>query len=65
MVLLMARVFGLDKGSAAGLLSGALTQSSVIGTATDAINNLPLSPEAKQTMAANVPIGDAVTYIFG
>src|SRR4051794_20247944 len=65
MVLLMARVFGLDKGSAAGLLSGALTQSSVIGTATDAINNLPLSPDAKQTMAANVPIGDAVTYIFG
>src|SRR5438045_1828351 len=65
MVLLMARVFGLDKGSAAGLLSGALTQSSVIGTATDAINNLPLTPEAKQVLASNVPIGDAVTYIFG
>ena len=65
MVLLMSRILGLDKGSAAGLLSGALTQSSVIGTATDAINNLPLTPEAKQVLASNVPIGDAVTYIFG
>src|SRR3954454_16109626 len=65
MVLLMARLFGLDKGSAAGLLSGALTQSSVIGTATDAINNLSLPADVKQVLASNVPIGDAVTYVFG
>jgi putative transport protein len=61
----MARIFGLDKGSAAGLLSGALTQSSVIGTATDAINNLPLPENVRQILASNVPVGDAVTYIFG
>jgi putative transport protein len=64
-VLLMAKLFGLDKGFAAGLLSGALTQSSVIGTATDAIGNLPLSEEVRQKLAYHVPLGDAVTYVFG
>lgn len=64
-VLLMAKVFGLDKGFAAGLLSGGLTQSSVIGTATDAIGRLPLPENVRQELAHHVPLGDAVTYIFG
>ncbi|OWQ45792.1 aspartate-alanine antiporter [Roseateles noduli] len=64
-VLVIARVFGLDKGLAAGLAAGGLTQSAIIGTAGSAIDKLGLSPEAAQTMQANVAIGYAVTYIFG
>src|SRR5690606_5037629 len=54
-----------DKGLAAGLAGGALTQSAIIGTAGDAISRLPLSPEAIKTLQANVAIGYAVTYVFG
>lgn len=65
LVLLMSQLFGFDKGFAAGLLSGALTQSSAIGSSTDAINQLALPQEARQMLAHHVPIGDAVTYVFG
>jgi len=65
MILLMSKVFGLDKGLAAGMLSGALTQSSAIGTATDAIMRLPLDEATRNLLAHHVPIGDAVTYVFG
>ncbi len=65
MVLLMAKLFKLDKGFAAGMLSGALTQSSAIGTATEAIQRLPLDQAARNVLASHVPIGDAVTYVFG
>jgi putative transport protein len=64
-VLLMSKLFGFDQGLAAGMLSGALTQSSVIGTATDAINQLPLPAAEKEILASRVPLGDAVTYLFG
>jgi putative transport protein len=64
-ILLMAKLFGFDQGFAAGLCSGALTQSSVIGTATDAIMRLNLPEELKQKLASHVPVGDAVTYLFG
>jgi putative transport protein len=64
-VLLMSKLFGFDKGLAAGLLSGALTQSSVIGTATDSINQMSLPQAQKEILASHVPLGDAVTYLFG
>src|SRR4029079_10592374 len=64
-ILLAAKVAGLDKGLAAGMLSGALTQSSAIGTATEAIQRLAVDEETRKTLASHVPIGDAVTYIFG
>src|ERR1043165_9100675 len=64
-VLLMSKLFGFDKGLAAGLLSGALTQSSVIGTATDSINQMCLPAAEKELLASHVPLGDAVTYLFG
>lgn len=64
-VIVIARMFGLDKGLAAGLAAGGLTQSAIIGTAGSAIDKLGLSPAAAQTMQANVAIGYAVTYIFG
>jgi putative transport protein len=64
-VLLMAKLFGFDKGFAAGLLAGGLTQSSIIGTATDAINRLSLPDDVRAQLANHVPLGDAATYVFG
>jgi len=64
-VLLMAKLLGLDKGLAAGVLAGSLTQSSIIGTATDTIHQLPFSLAEKEKLASHVPLGDAVTYLFG
>ncbi|MGI9402102.1 MAG: aspartate-alanine antiporter [Rhizobiaceae bacterium] len=64
-VLAAAWIFGLDRGTAAGLAAGGLTQSAIIGTAGDAIAKLNVSPELIQTMQANVAVGYAVCYIFG
>ena len=41
--ILIAKVLRLDPGFAAGLMSGALTQSAAMGTATDAINGAALA----------------------
>ena len=64
-VLTAAWMFGLDRGMAAGLAAGGLTQSAIIGTAGDAIGKLGLSPELMKTMQTNVAVGYAVCYIFG
>jgi aspartate-alanine antiporter len=64
-VLTAAWLFGLDRGMAAGLAAGGLTQSAIIGTAGDAIGKLGLSPELMKTMQTNVAVGYAVCYIFG
>ena len=49
----VAKAFGYDVGQAAGLLAGSQTISAVLGTATDAINRLPLSSEEKQRLATS------------
>jgi putative transport protein len=64
-VLIAAWVFGLDRGMAAGLAAGGLTQSAIIGTAGDALAKLGLSPELTKAMQTNVAVGYAVCYIFG
>jgi len=64
-VLAAAWMFGLDRGMAAGLAAGGLTQSAIIGTAGDAIAKLGLSPELTKIMQTNVAVGYAVCYIFG
>ena len=64
-VLLAAWLFDLDRGMAAGLAAGGLTQSAIIGTAGDAIGKLGLTPELTKTMQTNVAVGYAVCYIFG
>jgi putative transport protein len=61
----VARVLGLDPGYSAGLLSGSLTESPVIGTASEAIRNLSLSEEQKQQLIGHVAVADAICYIFG
>ncbi|WP_158219336.1 MULTISPECIES: aspartate-alanine antiporter [unclassified Achromobacter] len=61
----MGRLLGLDPGLTAGLFGGALTQSSAMGTATDAIMNLPVPPEAQRMMINHIAVADALTYVFG
>ena len=61
----LAKLFHLDKGLAAGLAAGGLTQSAIMGTASDALTQLGLSPEELSRLQGNVTIGYAVTYIFG
>jgi putative transport protein len=63
--ILVAKVLGLDSGFAAGLMSGALTHSAAMGTATDAINALPLPEADRALLVAHVAVADAVCYIFG
>ena len=64
-VLGAAWMFGLDRGMAAGLAAGGLTQSAILGTAGDAIAKLGLSAQLTKTMQTNVAVGYAVCYIFG
>lgn len=64
-VLFAAWAFDLDRGMAAGLAAGGLTQSAIIGTAGDAITRLGLTPELTKVMQTNVAVGYAVCYIFG
>ena len=63
--ILAAKVLRLDPGFAAGLMSGALTQSAAMGTATDAINALPLPEADRALLVAHIAVADAVCYIFG
>ena len=64
-VLAAAWMFNLDRGMAAGLAAGGLTQSAILGTAGDAIGKLGVSPEIIKIMQSNVAVGYAVCYIFG
>ncbi|PKB90216.1 aspartate-alanine antiporter, partial [Ewingella americana] len=64
-VVVLAKWFDLDKGLAAGVAAGALTQSAIIGTAGDAIAKLGLAPAEVTRLQGNVAIGYAVTYVFG
>jgi len=61
----VARYLDLDPGFAAGMMSGALTESPAIGTATEAINALPLPQEVRDRLVGHVAVADAVCYVFG
>jgi aspartate-alanine antiporter len=64
-VLIFASAFKLDPGTAAGLTAGALTQSSIIGTASGALAQLGLSADVLKQQEANIAAGYAVTYVLG
>lgn len=64
-VLAFAFAFGLDPGTASGLAAGALTQSSVIGTASGALAQLGLPKALLEQQEANIAAGYAVTYVLG
>ncbi|MGH8235640.1 MAG: transporter [Steroidobacteraceae bacterium] len=63
--LIVARLFGFGKGLAAGLAAGALTQSTIIGTASGALSAAGFSHDAVQREISNAAIAFALTYIFG
>src|SRR5205814_4450262 len=60
-----AKFLGYDIGTASGLLAGAFTESTVIGTASDAIGRLSLSAADKTILTNNIPVAYAVTYLVG
>src|SRR5262245_46171401 len=63
--IVVAKFLHLDPGFAAGLMSGALTQSAAMGTATDAVNGLALAEADRGRFVAHIAVADAVCYIFG
>ena len=60
-----AKLLGYDVGTAAGLLAGAFSESTVIGTAGEAIQRLALPDAAKAALMNNIPVAYAVTYLVG
>lgn len=61
----IAKFMDLDKGTAAGLLAGALTESACIGTAGEALHRMGLAPEHIKTLEANIGVTYALSYLFG
>jgi putative transport protein len=62
---LCAKLAGLDLGYAAGLYAGSQTISASIGVASDQIARLDMPADQAKTYLDQIPIGYAVTYIFG
>src|SRR6478752_1051587 len=60
-----AKLLGYDVGTAAGLLAGAFSVSTVIGTAGEAIQRLAIPDAEKSALVNNIPVAYAVTYLVG
>jgi putative transport protein len=60
-----AKVFKYDCGTAAGLMAGAFTESTVIGTAGETINRLPLPEAERKRLLDQIPVAYAVSYLVG
>jgi putative transport protein len=60
-----AKFLGYDAGTAAGLLAGAFSESTVIGTAGEAIQRLAISDVDRAAWLNNIPVAYAVTYLIG
>jgi putative transport protein len=60
-----AKVMGYDCGTAAGLLAGAFTESTVIGTAGNTISRLGLPEAETARLLNNIPVAYAVSYLVG
>jgi len=61
----LSKFLGYDVGTAAGLLAGAFTESTVIGTAGDAIGRLGIPAPEKIRLINNIPVAYACTYLIG
>jgi len=64
-IFIAAKVMDLDKGTAAGLLAGAITESACIGTAGEALQRLGLGADKIKELQANIGVTYAITYLFG
>lgn len=60
-----AKLLNYDVGTAAGLLAGAFSESTVIGTAGEAIQRLALPQAERTALINNIPVAYAVTYLVG
>lgn len=60
-----AKLLNYDIGTAAGLLAGAFSESTVIGTAGEAIQRLNLPQAERTALINNIPVAYAVTYLVG
>lgn len=63
--LIFAKLLNYDMGTAAGLLAGAFSESTVIGTAGEAIQRLDLPQAERTALVNNIPVAYAVTYLIG
>jgi putative transport protein len=61
----VASFLKLDVGMSAGLLSGSLTESPAMGTASEAISALDLPDDVKKKFIAHIGVADALCYMFG
>jgi putative transport protein len=64
-ILAASHIFNFDKGTAAGLLAGATTESASIGTASEALRRLGLGADEIKKLEANIGVSYALTYLFG
>lgn len=62
---LCAKIAGLDVGYAVGMYAGSQTISASIGVATDQMGRLGASSEQLKAWLDAIPVGYAVTYIYG
>ncbi|HSD13024.1 MAG TPA: aspartate-alanine antiporter [Flavobacterium sp.] len=62
---IMSKFFGYDAGTAAGLLAGAFSESTVIGTASVSISQLSIPAAEKAHLINNIPVAYAATYLLG
>ena len=60
-----SKILGYDTGTAAGMLAGAFTESTVIGTASEAIQRLGIPDAEKARLVNQIPVAYAVTYLVG
>ncbi|MCT3201858.1 aspartate-alanine antiporter-like transporter [Limosilactobacillus reuteri] len=57
--------FKIGPGIAAGVISGALTQSATVASSLQTIGSLPVSQSVRATYEAQIPVAYALTYVFG
>src|SRR5215213_6961487 len=61
----VSMLLGYDKGLAAGLMAGAVTESATIGSASDAIGKLNIPGATKDAAVSHLAVAYSVTYLFG
>ena len=64
-VLFVSQLLALDAGTSGGLLAGGLTDSAAFGAAGMSVSGLALADEARATLATNLTVAFAVTYLPG
>ena len=57
--------FKIGPGIAAGVISGALTQSATVASSLQTIGSLPVNQSVRATYEAQLPVAYALTYVFG